>query len=142
MTGIVVVSHSAQLAQAAVDLVQGLVPGLEVPVRVSAGLEDGGLGTDATAVLEAVQELLDGQGSDDGVLILADLGSGVMSAHTALELLEAVDPEAAGRAVLSPAPLVEGLMAAYAAAGTGQDFAAVQAATEQAAQDKRRAVTG
>lgn len=142
-TGIVLVSHSAELARAALSLVRGLLPGLEVPVRLAAGLEGGELGTDTTAVLAAVQELLDGAGGRcEGVLVLADLGSGVMSALTALELLEAADPEAAGRAALSPAPVVEGLMAAYAAAGTGQDFAAVQDAAERAAHDKRRAVTG
>lgn len=140
MTGIVLVSHSRPLADAALALAQGLVPGLDVPVAVAAGLDGGELGTDATAVLEAITGLLEG-GADD-VLLLADIGSGVMSAHMALELLEAMDPDAASSVRLSPAPLVEGLLAAYAAAGTGQDFAQVVQAADQAAQDKRRAVTG
>lgn len=125
MTGIVIVSHSRPLALAALDLARGLVPGLEVSVEIAAGLEDGGLGTDATAVMSAIEKADDGQ----GVLVLADLGSGVMSAQTALELLE---PSLAARARLSPAPLVEGLVGAYAAAGTGRQLDHVAAEAEKA----------
>lgn len=133
MTGIVVVSHSRQLARAAVDLATGLVPGLEVAVEVAAGMDDGGLGTDATQILQAIQRADDGA----GVLILADLGSGVLSAQTALELLE---PGLAPRVRLSSAPLVEGLVGAYAAAGLGKDLDEVAAEAERAAEAKREQI--
>lgn len=135
MTGIVLVSHSLPLAQAALDLACGLVPGLEVPVELAAGLEGGELGTDAVAVAEAVARADDG----GGVLVLADLGSGVLSALTALELL---DPELAPRVRLSPAPLVEGLVGAYAAAGTGRSLEQVAQEAETAVEAKRQQVLG
>lgn len=134
MTGIVIVSHSRELAEAAVGLATGLVPGMDVRVEVAAGLEDGGLGTDATAVMEAIERADDGS----GVLVLADLGSGIMSAETALELLE---PEVAERVRLSPAPLVEGLAGAYSAAGIGRDLDAVAAEAEGAVEAKREQVS-
>ena len=132
MTGIVVVSHSRPLARAAVDLVVGLVPGLSVPLEVAAGVPEvrgWGLGTDAIEITRAIERADDGQ----GVLVLADLGSGVMSAETALELL---DPGLAARVRLSPAARVEGLVAAYAVAGTGGDLEAVALQAEQAATAK------
>ena len=90
MTGIVVVSHSRALAEAAVELARALLTGLDVWVEVAAGAPDGGFGTDPVAVMDAVQHVDDG----DGVLVLTDLGSAVMSAETALEML---DPTLAGR---------------------------------------------
>nr|WP_300338088.1 dihydroxyacetone kinase phosphoryl donor subunit DhaM [Actinomyces sp.] len=135
MSGIVVVSHSRQLAEAALDLVAGLVPGLEVSVQLAAGTPDAGLGTDPTDVMAGIEAADDGE----GVLVLADVGSGIMSAQMALELLA---PELAERVVVSPAPLVEGLLAAYAAVGTGCPFDQVCERAADAAQDKRSQVEG
>lgn len=134
MTGIVVVSHSRELARAAVDLARALVPGLQARVEVAAGDGGGGLGTDAVAIVEALARADDGR----GVLVLADLGSAVLSARTALEL---VDPQVAARVRLSGAPLVEGLVAAYAAAGTGKDLEEVSAQAQGAAEAKRAQVS-
>ena len=77
MSGIVVVSHSRQLAEAAVALVAGLMPSLDVNVQVAAGTPDGGLGTDPTAVMAGIEAADD----SEGVLLLADVGSGIMSAQ-------------------------------------------------------------
>ena len=130
MTGLVLVSHSAELARAALGLTTGLSPGLDVRVELAAGLPDGGLGTDATEVAAAIERADDGE----GVLVLADLGSGIMSAETALEL---VDPGLGARVRLSPAPLVEGLIGAYAAAGIGKPFNDVADEAEAAIEAKR-----
>ena len=130
MTGLVLVSHSAELARAALGLTTGLIPGLDVRVELAAGLPDGGLGTDATEVAAAIERADDGE----GVLVLADLGSGIMSAETALELL---DPGLGARVRLSPAPLVEGLIGAYAAAGIGKPFNDVADEAEAATEAKR-----
>ncbi len=130
MTGLVLVSHSAELARAALGLTTGLIPGLDVRVELAAGLPDGGLGTDATEVAAAIERADDGE----GVLVLADLGSGIMSAETALEL---VDPGLGARVRLSPAPLVEGLIGAYAAAGIGKPFNDVADEAEAAIEAKR-----
>ena len=92
------------------------------------------LGTDATEIAAAVGRADDG----DGILVLADLGSGIMSAETALELL---DPGVAARVRLSPAPLVEGLVGAYAAAGIGKTLDVVAAEAETAIEAKRVQLT-
>lgn len=134
MTGLVLVSHSAELARAALGLTTGLIPGLDVRVELAAGLPDGGLGTDATEVAAAIERADDGE----GVLVLADLGSGIMSAETALEL---VDPGLGARVRLSSAPLVEGLIGAYAAAGIGKRLDDVAGEAEAATEAKRIQMT-
>jgi phosphocarrier protein FPr len=110
--GLVVVSHSRALADAAVELARGMLPGRELAVEVAAGDVDGGLGTDATAIADAMTAA----DSGDGVVVLMDLGSAVLSAETALEL---VDDGIRERVVLSPGPLVEGLVGAAVTAAAG-----------------------
>ena len=119
MIGIVVVSHSPALARAAVDLAQQMVTGAGPVIEVAAGA-DGRLGTDATDVARALERAA----SPDGVLVLMDLGSAVLSAELALELAPG-----AGEVRLCPAPLVEGLVAAVvrAAGGAGLDVVAREA---------------
>jgi len=112
--GLVVVSHSRPLAEAAVTLARQMLPTAEVAVEVAAGTDDGGLGTDAVAVSAAITAA----DSGDGVVVLMDLGSAVMSAETALELL---DDDVRERVVLSSAPLVEGLVGAVVVAAGGAD---------------------
>jgi PTS hybrid protein len=112
--GLVVVSHSRPLAEAAVTLARQMLPSAEVAVEVAAGTDDGGLGTDAVAVSAAISAA----DSGDGVVVLMDLGSAVMSAETALELL---DDDVRERVVLSSAPLVEGLVGAVVVAAGGAD---------------------
>jgi phosphoenolpyruvate-protein phosphotransferase/dihydroxyacetone kinase phosphotransfer subunit len=116
--GLVVVSHSLALAEAAVALAEGMVHGQDVSVEIAAGLDDGTFGTDATAIAHAVTAAERG----DGVVVLMDLGSAVLSADLALELL---DDAARERVLLCPAPLVEGLVAAAVTAAGGGDRHAV-----------------
>ena len=93
-------------------------------------LPGGALGTDTTEVGAAIERADDGE----GVLVLADLGSGIMSAETALEL---IDPSLASRVHLSSAPVVEGLIGAYAAAGVGKALDAVVIEAEASVEAKR-----
>ena len=121
--GLVVVSHSRALADAAVALARGMLPGREMVLEVAAGDVDGGLGTDATAVADAITAADDGA----GVVVLMDLGSAVLSAETALEFLA---DDVRARVLLSPGPLVEGLVGAAvpAAAGADRERVAAEAA--------------
>ena len=113
MIGIVVVSHSRTLGYAALALAEEMVPEEARPrVAVAAGLDETSFGTDAAAIADAITEV----DSPDGVLILMDLGSALLSAEMALEFVE---PDLAARVRLSPAPLVEGLVSALVTAGTG-----------------------
>lgn len=125
MIGIVVVSHSRALAEAAVGLVTEMTDAGSRPViEVAAGLDADTFGTDAAAVAEAITRADGG----DGVLVLLDLGSAVLSAEMALEFL---DPETARAVRLSSAPLVEGLVGAVVAAGAGADLQTAVAEAEQ-----------
>lgn len=84
-----------------------------VRIAVAAGLDEDTLGTDALAIKDAIEQV-DGPA---GVVVLMDLGSAVLSAELALELLE--DPDARDRVTLSAGPLVEGLVVAAVAAAGG-----------------------
>ena len=122
MIGIVVVSHSPALAAAAVELADEMVHGAGPVVEVAAGAA-GGFGTDATEVSAALGRAA----SPDGVLVLMDLGSAVLSAELSLELSAPAYPVR-----LSAAPLVEGLVAAVVRAAGGADLDAVAREAESA----------
>jgi phosphotransferase system enzyme I (PtsI) len=108
--GIVVVSHSAALARAALDLALEMVAGDPPSIELAAGTPTGGTGTDAARVAEAIQAADEGV----GVVVLMDLGSAILSAELALEFCP---PDT--RAVLVGAPFVEGLVAAVVRASAG-----------------------
>jgi len=84
LVGLVVVSHSRALARAAVVLAWEMLHGRPVQIAVAAGLDDVTLGTDAVRIKEAIQEV----DSAEGVVVLMDLGSAVLSAELALDLLD------------------------------------------------------
>lgn len=116
MVGIVIVSHSKQLALGVQELAAQMVQG-RVPLAIAAGIEDvdNPLGTDPIKVYEAIASVF----ADDGILVLMDLGSALMSAEMALEFLPAEHRE---KVYLCEAPLVEGAIAAVVAAAAGQNI--------------------
>jgi multiphosphoryl transfer protein len=119
MVGIVVVSHSDALAEGVVKLARQM-GGEELALEPAGGLDEPGVfGTDPQRVRAAIEAAM----SSDGVLVLMDLGSALMSAEFAIELLE----DAPGPVVLSEAPLVEGAVAAAVAARGGSTVEEVAA---------------
>ena len=119
--GLVLVCHSAKLAEGVAELAAQMSPeGLRIAVAGGLDQPGGALGTDALRVVRAVDEAW----SPDGVLILMDLGSAVLSAEMALDLLPRERRE---RVLLSAAPLVEGAVAAAVAAGLGDPLETVAA---------------
>ena len=125
MVGIVVVSHSAKIATGTVELAGQMAGG--VRIEAAGGTDDGGLGTDAGRIAEAIEAADDG----DGVLVLVDLGSAVLSASMAIEDLVGDDLRARTR--IADAPVVEGAVVAAVQAGTGSDLEAVAQAAAGAA---------
>lgn len=113
MVNLVIVSHSANLATGVRELAQQMAQEA-VQIAVAGGIDDPDhpIGTDAVKVLEAIQSLP----IEEGVLVLMDLGSALMSAETALEFLE---PDLRENVRLCPAPLVEGALAAAVQASVG-----------------------
>ena len=127
MVNLVIVSHSRQLAQGAREIALQMA-GSEVTIGAVGGLDEGDdyvLGTDAVQIAAAVQE----NWCEEGVLLLVDMGSAVMSAEQALEFLP---PEMAARCLISNAPLVEGAIVAALEAGMGRSLEEVNAAAETA----------
>jgi PTS hybrid protein len=131
LVGLVLVSHSARLAEGAAELVRQL-GGDEVPVEPAGGLPDGGLGTSSELIEQAVRAADRGA----GVVVLADLGSAVLTVKLLLEddgEGGATDPAAlSATAILADAPLVEGAVSAAVAAASGADAQTVRAAAEEA----------
>jgi len=111
--GIVIVSHSAKLAEGVVELARNM-GGSEIAIQAAGGLttDDAALGTDPVRILNAIE----GVYSEDGVLVLMDLGSAVLSSEMALELLP---EEKRSKVFLCEAPIVEGAIAAAVQARIG-----------------------
>ena len=121
------------MADALLGLLRQVAPDLRVAVAAGAGEDGRELGTDATAILRALEDL----GNAAGVLILLDLGSALLSAQTALSLLDA--PQRAPVRIC-PAPYVEGALAAAVAAGGGANLDDVCQAALGALESKRDAL--
>jgi phosphoenolpyruvate---glycerone phosphotransferase subunit DhaM len=111
MVGMVLVSHSSQIAEGTVELVWSMAG--EVEMVAVGGDVDGSLGTDPDRIRLAIEGL-----EADEVLVFMDIGSAVISAETVLEMLE---PEVAEKVRLVDAPFVEGAFAAGVLASTGAD---------------------
>lgn len=123
MIGIVLVSHSASLAEGLADMARQITGG-DVPVVAAGGGPDGTLGTDGGRIATAIR----GADEGDGVLVLVDLGSAVLSVRALL-----ADGDLDGvRVILADAPLVEGAIAAAATASVGGDLDAAARSAQEA----------
>jgi dihydroxyacetone kinase phosphotransfer subunit len=120
--GIVLISHSRALAEGAAD-VAGQVSAGAVRIVGVGGTDDGRLGTSADALVGAVEKV----GGPAGVVVIADLGSSVLTAKAFV-----ADHDRAADVVLADAPFVEGAVAAAVTASSGAPLAEVVAAAEGA----------
>jgi PTS hybrid protein len=118
--GIVVVSHSADLAAGTVALAAEMA-GPDVPLLAVGGDAHGGLGTNEGAVATALRQANAG----DGIVVLADLGSSVLTVRQALER------RSNGKVRLADAPIVEGAVAAAVMSSAGRPLDEVLAAAEE-----------
>jgi phosphoenolpyruvate---glycerone phosphotransferase subunit DhaM len=123
--GIVLVSHSAEVAESVARLAQALAgAGDLAPVAPAGGTPDGGFGTSAELIVAAARRVDRGA----GVAVLADLGSAVLTVRALL----AEDEEMPSDTLLVDAPFVEGAVAALVTASAGADLPAVAAAAGEA----------
>ena len=127
MIGLVLVSHSALIAEGLSEMV-AQVAGGDVPVATAGGTDDGRLGTSAPRIAAAIRAVLDA--GADGAVVLLDLGSAALSLELALEELES--PERS-RVRVSEAPLVEGAILAAVQASVGATLDEVAEAAAGAA---------
>jgi PTS hybrid protein len=123
MVGIVLVSHSAPLADGTAELA-GQVGGDSVTIATAGGTDDGRIGTSISKLQRALR-LAD---AGAGVVILPDLGSSVLTVRALL----AEPDDLPGQVVMADAPFVEGAVAAAVAAAGGGDLAAVLDAAQEA----------
>jgi dihydroxyacetone kinase phosphotransfer subunit len=121
--GIVIVSHSADVARGAADMVRQMV-GDDIPLAWCGGNADGGLGTNVPDIIAAI----DRAWSDAGVAILVDLGGAETNSEMAIELL----PDGRrDRVVVCDAPVVEGAVVAATEASGGSTLQQVRATAEE-----------
>jgi dihydroxyacetone kinase phosphotransfer subunit len=121
VVGIVVVSHSADLANGVVELA-GQMAGPQLRLTAAGGTADGALGTDAAALRAAIEAADDG----DGVLVLGDLGSAILT------IRQVIEDTGNGHVRLADAPIVEGAVAAAVMASVGSSLEDVVKAAEEA----------
>lgn len=112
--GIVIVAHSARLAEGVAELAKQMSMGV-VTIAVAGGTDDGSIGTSVDKVTAALQKV----SNPDGTLVMLDLGSAVMITEMALEML---DPDERSRVIISSAPLVEGAVLAAVEASAGSSL--------------------
>lgn len=121
MVGIVVVSHSKKLAEGVVELSK-LIAG-DCPMAAAGGLEDGSFGTSYEKIEEAINSVY----SDDGVVVIMDLGSSCMTTEMVIENMEGKKVE------IVDCPMVEGAAAAAAESEGGSSLDEVKQAAMEAA---------
>jgi phosphoenolpyruvate---glycerone phosphotransferase subunit DhaM len=121
--GIVIVSHSPLVARGAADMVRQMV-GDKVPLAWCGGNADGGLGTDAKAILSA----LEAAWTPAGIAVLVDLGGAETNSEIAIETIGSPRAE---KIVICNAPIVEGAVIAAAEASGGASLAKVVATAEE-----------
>jgi PTS hybrid protein len=122
--GVVFVSHSSKIAEGLVELAAQMAQG--TTLVAAGGTDDGGIGTSFDKAGQAIAEA----DSGEGVAVLCDLGSAILTAETALDFL---DDDVRDRVRIVDAPLVEGGVAAAVAAESGAPLAEVVAAGRSAA---------
>lgn len=119
--GLVLVSHSAKLAEGLAELAGQM--GADVRIAAAGGLESGEIGTSYDLIESAINDLL---GEGLAVVVLTDLGSATMTVESVLEFLDDEPVK------FVDAPLVEAAIAAAIAAQQGDDLDEVAVAAERA----------
>ena len=125
--GIVIVSHSSDIAKGTADMVRQMV-GSEVKVAFCGGNPDGGLGTSVPLIIDAINAAW----SPKGVAVLVDLGGAETNSEMAVEMLELARRDLV---VVCNAPIVEGAVMAATEAAGGSSLAQVKAVAEELSAD-------
>jgi dihydroxyacetone kinase phosphotransfer subunit len=124
MVSILIVSHSQEIAQGTKELAEQMKQG-DIQIKAVGGTQEGDIGTDPDAIEAAVNEL----DKSDGLIILADLGSAVMSVNMVLDWL---DDEVKEKIVLADAPIVEGAVIAAIESSMGNSLEDILTSIESA----------
>lgn len=128
MVGLVVVSHSPKIVEGVKELASQMTPE-KIPIAISGGTSDGRLGTDYQEIMTMINEVY----SEDGVIILYDLGSALMSAEMAKDSLP---PDKQNNIFILKVPLVEGAITAAVEISLGKDINSIKNAFKEAGLEK------
>ncbi|MCB0192484.1 MAG: PTS-dependent dihydroxyacetone kinase phosphotransferase subunit DhaM [Anaerolineae bacterium] len=129
MVGIVIVSHNHLLAVGLQEMALQMAHN-RVKITTAGGVDNETTGTNAERIYQAIQDAY----TPDGVLILFDLGSALLSTHIAIEMLT---PEQQSRVSLCDAPIVEGAIAAAIEASLGHSLEEVTKAAKAAGSNQK-----
>lgn len=121
MVGIVIVSHSKNLADSVAEFTGLMAP--DAKIAAAGGMEDGSFGTS----FEKIQKAIESVYSEEGVIVLMDMGSAVMTTEMVLDLFE---PDTVK---MADCPLVEGAVVATIDAVSGMKMDEILAALSQVA---------
>ena len=113
MVGIVIVSHSQKLAEGVVDVTKIMADGC--PIAAAGGMEDGSYGTSYEKIMNAIESVH----GEDGVVVLMDMGSAVMTTEMVLEEYDS------DKVRMVDAPIVESAVAATVSAMCGSDLSTI-----------------
>lgn len=128
MVGIVVISHSEKISNGIVEMAKQMAE--KVKIVSAGGTEDGRIGTDVNKIISGINEVY----SDEGVLLFYDLGSAMMNAEMALDL---VDENKKENIHIMDSALVEGVVAASIFANMNMDLDSIFKELEQVKLNKR-----
>lgn len=114
MVGIVVASHSSRLAEGVVEVAKMMAP--DVPIIAAGGMDDGSMGTSCRKIIGAVKKVY----SADGVALIADIGSSILTAEMAVEILKRSNLK------IIDCPLAEGTFVAAVEAQLGKSLEEIE----------------
>ena len=123
MVNILIISHSSKIAEGTKELAEQMKQA-EIEIVAIGGTAEGKLGTDA----DQIEKTLNNMSYPDGLVVLADLGSAVMTFNLVKEWLT---EERKNLIKLANAPLVEGAVLAAVEASMGKDLEEVLATIEK-----------
>ncbi|WP_461207424.1 dihydroxyacetone kinase phosphoryl donor subunit DhaM [Clostridium sp. DL1XJH146] len=122
MVGVVIVSHSKAIAEGTVDMASQMA--FDAPIAAAGGTSDGRLGTDSEKIMKAIRNVY----SEDGVIVLFDIGSAYMNAEISLELLE---EQYQSNVEIVDAALVEGAVSAAVDSSVGKSMEEIKETLKQ-----------
>ncbi|WP_238881728.1 dihydroxyacetone kinase phosphoryl donor subunit DhaM [Clostridium sp. YIM B02551] len=121
MVGLVIVSHSENIAKGVKELVEQMVP--NVPIAAAGGAYDGSIGTDIEKIMNGIERVY----TEDGVIVIFDLGSAFMNAEMAIEFLDA---EMIDKVKIIDCPIVEGAVTAAVESSLDKKIIEIQEALQ------------
>ncbi|WP_024613830.1 dihydroxyacetone kinase phosphoryl donor subunit DhaM [Clostridium sp. Ade.TY] len=128
MVGLVIISHSEKIAKGVVEMAAQMAP--NIPIIDAGGTSDGRIGTDMEKISEGIKKVY----SDDGVLILFDLGSAYMNTEMAIDFLD--DNLDKDKIQIVDCALVEGAITAAVQSSLGENIEKVKEALKDLSLNK------